>query len=87
MEVLHKLYTTLRDSFHFLEYSIVLSILNSTSIICAQESILIFVQSGPFAQSIEKIFVANGYRVSLVSTEAAAYAAVKESAPSLIIIE
>lgn len=61
--------------------------LNSPSITGAQESILIFVQSVPFAQSLEEIFVANGYRVSLVSTETAAYAAVKESAPSLIIIE
>lgn len=59
--------------------------LNSPYITGAQESILILVQSASFAQSLEKLFIANGRRVSLVSTETAAYAAVKESVPSLII--
>lgn len=61
--------------------------LDPPSITGAHESILIFVRSTPFAQSLEKIFVENGYRVSLISTETAAYGGVEESAPSLIIIE
>ena len=50
-------------------------------------SILIFVQSESFDQSLEKALVSNGYQVTFVTTEAAAFTAVKESAPSLIIVE
>lgn len=50
-------------------------------------SILMFVQSELLAQSLQKVFVASGYRVSCVATESAALAALKESQPSLIIVE
>ncbi|MFO0776883.1 MAG: response regulator transcription factor [Nitrospira sp.] len=52
-----------------------------------QGSILMFIHSEPFAQSLKKVFVASGYRVACVATETAALAALKESLPSLIIVE
>lgn len=61
--------------------------LGSSSITNVQGSILIFVQSQPFDQSLEKALVSNGYQVTFVTTEAAAFAALKESTPSLIIVE
>ena len=61
--------------------------LGSSSIAKVQGSILIFMQSQPFDPSLEKALLSNGYQVTFVTTEAAAFAAVKESAPSLIIVE
>lgn len=61
--------------------------LSTPSITSVQGPILIFIQSEPFAQSLQKVFVANGYRVSFATTETAAYEAMKESPPSLIIVE
>lgn len=50
-------------------------------------TILIFMKAEPFAQSLKKAFEANGYQSAIVTTESAAYAAAKESVPSLIIID
>lgn len=51
------------------------------------EMILIFLKSEPFAQSLRKILEANGYRSTMVMTEAAAFAEAKQTAPSLIILD
>ncbi len=61
--------------------------LSTPTITGVQGPILIFIQSEPYAQSLKKVLLANGYQVSFVTTETAAYAAVKESMPSLIIVE
>jgi DNA-binding response OmpR family regulator len=50
-------------------------------------SILIFMKSEPFAQSLKKVFETNGYRTTIVSTETAAFAEAKSSIPSLILID
>jgi two-component system, OmpR family, response regulator RegX3 len=52
-----------------------------------QDSILIFMKSEPFAQSLKKAFESNGYSSTTVATEAAAFAEVKASPHSLIIID
>ncbi len=49
--------------------------------------ILIFMESEPFAQSIKKVFEANGYHSVIVATKSAAYMAAKTAAPSLVIID
>lgn len=51
------------------------------------DSILIFMKSEPFAQSLKKAFEANGYRSATVNTGTAALAELKSFAPSLIIID
>jgi two-component system, OmpR family, response regulator RegX3 len=50
-------------------------------------SILIFMKSEPFAQSLKKAFDVSGYQSTVVTSESAAYAAVKATVPSLIIID
>ena len=50
-------------------------------------SILILMKSEPFAQSLKKAFDVSGYQSTVVTSESAAYAAVKASVPSLIIID
>lgn len=51
------------------------------------DSILIFMKSELFAQSIKKALESSGYRSATVSTDAAAFAEIKSIAPSLIIID
>jgi DNA-binding response OmpR family regulator len=53
----------------------------------AQNTILIFMETEPFAQSLKKAFDANGYHCTIATTEAAAYAATRTSLPSLILID
>ncbi len=53
----------------------------------ATDSILIFMKSEPFAQSLKKAFETNGYRSATVNTETAALAELKSFVPSLIIID
>lgn len=50
-------------------------------------SILIFMKSEPFAQSLKQAFDVSGYQSTVVTSESAAYAAVKAAVPSLIIID
>lgn len=52
-----------------------------------RDSILIFMKSESFAQSLKKTFEANGYQSTTVTTETAAFAAAKVSVPALIIID
>ncbi len=52
-----------------------------------QDSILIFMKSESFAQSLKKALEANGYRSTTVSTEAAALTETKAAVPSLIVID
>jgi DNA-binding response OmpR family regulator len=58
-----------------------------SSIPGARDSILIVMRSEPFAQSLKKTFESSGYQTTTVHTEASAFAALKESAPTLIIID
>jgi len=51
------------------------------------DSILIFMKSEPFAQSLKKALESNGYRSATVNTDAAAFAEIKSIVPSLIIID
>ena len=53
----------------------------------AHNTILIFMEAEPFAESLKKAFGASGYQSTVVTSESAAYAAVKAAAPSLIIID
>ena len=50
-------------------------------------TILIFMGTESFAQSLKKAFEASGYQSTIVTTESAAYAAAKAAMPSLIIID
>jgi DNA-binding response OmpR family regulator len=52
-----------------------------------RDLILIVMRSEPVAQSLKKTFEASGYRAIAVDTESAAFAALRESAPTLIIID
>jgi two-component system response regulator RegX3 len=52
-----------------------------------RDCILIVMRSEPLAQSIKKIFDANGYQGTIVGTENAALTAAKEARPALIIID
>lgn len=52
-----------------------------------RDTILIFMRSEPLAQSIKKTFDASGYQSTTVATEGAAFTAVKEAGPALIIID
>lgn len=51
------------------------------------ESVLIFMKSEPFAQSLKKALESNGYCSTAVNTESAALAEAKAHIPSLIIID
>jgi DNA-binding response OmpR family regulator len=53
----------------------------------APESILIFIRTDSFAQSLKKTLESNGYRGTVVTTESAAFTEAKVSVPSLIIID
>lgn len=50
-------------------------------------SILIYMKSEPFAQSLKKAFEASGYRSATANTDAAALAELKAFTPSLIIMD
>ncbi len=52
----------------------------------AKNSILLFLQSGPFAQLLRKVLETNGYHVTIVMTENDAVTAAKASLPALILI-
>jgi two-component system, OmpR family, response regulator RegX3 len=52
-----------------------------------RNSILIFMKTEPLAQPFKKALEASGYQSTVVTTEAAAYTAAKESVPLLIIID
>jgi DNA-binding response OmpR family regulator len=52
-----------------------------------QGSILLFAKSEPLGRSLEKAFIAHGFRIMVVTTESAVFTATKEVVPSLIIIE
>src|SRR5262245_39156670 len=58
-----------------------------SSLTATRDSILIFMQAEPFAQSLKKAFDANGYQAAIVTSESAAYAAAKISMPALLIID
>jgi two-component system, OmpR family, response regulator RegX3 len=60
---------------------------SAPSISGTRDSILIFMRSEPFAQSIKKTFDASGFQSATVCTEGAAIAAVREAGPALIIID
>lgn len=51
------------------------------------DSILIYMKSDPFAQSLKKAFESNGYQSVVVNTEQAAVAELKSFVPSLMIID
>jgi DNA-binding response OmpR family regulator len=51
------------------------------------DSILLFMKSEPFAQSLKKALEESGYQSTIVTTDAAAFTAAKASVPSLIIID
>jgi DNA-binding response OmpR family regulator len=53
----------------------------------ATDSILIFMKSDPFAQSLKKAFETSGYRSATANTDTAALAELKSFTPSLIIID
>jgi DNA-binding response OmpR family regulator len=53
----------------------------------AQNSVLIFIQSEPFAQSLEKALQGNGHRSTLVTTESRALAEANANIPSLIMLD
>src|SRR5262245_17900810 len=50
-------------------------------------SVLIFMKSEPFAQSLKKALETTGYRSTAVNTESAALAEAKANVPSLIILD
>jgi two-component system, OmpR family, response regulator RegX3 len=52
-----------------------------------RDSLLIFLKSESFAQSLKKPLEASGYRVTVVTTEFAAFTEAKEHVPSLIILD
>ena len=51
------------------------------------DSVLLFMKSEPFAQSLKKALEESGYQSTIVTTEAAVFTAAKTSVPSLIIID
>lgn len=60
---------------------------SAPSVSGTRDSILIFMRSEPFAQSIKKTFDASGFQSATVGTEGAAFAAAREAGPALIIID
>jgi two-component system response regulator RegX3 len=55
--------------------------------VSAGRSVLIFMSSEPFAQSLKKALETSGYRSTAVTTESAAVAETKATVPSLIILD
>jgi two-component system response regulator RegX3 len=60
---------------------------NHASIVTARNSVLIFIQSESFAQSLKKALEANGHRSTVVTTESLALAEAKAHVPSLILLD
>lgn len=52
-----------------------------------QGAILLFVKSELLARTLEKAFTSNGFQTMVVTTEAAVITAMKETAPSLVLVE
>lgn len=63
------------------------TMLPSSSMTGPQGSILLFAKSEPLSRSLEKAFIAHGFRIMVVTTESAVFTAAKEVLPSLILIE
>ena len=61
--------------------------LTSSSITGRQGAILLFVRAELLARSLEKAFASNGFQTMVVATEAALLTTMKETTPSLIIVE
>ena len=57
------------------------------SAVGVRDSVLIFMKSESFAQSLKKALETSGYRSTTVHTESAALAEAKTNAPSLIILD
>ena len=68
-------------------YSHLVMLATPPPITVARNTILIFMEAEPFAQSLKKAFEASGYQSTVVTTESAAYAAARTSVPSLIIVD
>lgn len=60
---------------------------DNSSRLGVRDSVLIFMTSEPFAQSLKKALETSGYRSTAVTTESAALAEAKASVPSLIILD
>ena len=58
-----------------------------SSIVTARDSVLIFIQSEPFAQSLKKALDMNGHRSTAVATESLALTEALANVPSLIILD
>ncbi len=61
--------------------------LTSSSITGRQGVILLFVRAELLARSLERAFTSNGFQTMVVATEAALLTTMKETTPSLIIVE
>ena len=70
-----------------LPYSPLPTMLSSSSMTGPQGSILLFAKSELLGRSLEKAFIAHGFRIMVVTTETAVFTAAKEVLPSLILIE
>ena len=58
-----------------------------SSRVSARDSVLIYLKSEPFAQSLKKALEASGYRGTAVTTESIALAEAKTNVPSLILLD
>jgi DNA-binding response OmpR family regulator len=58
-----------------------------SSMVAVRDSVLIFIKSEPFAQSLKKALETSGYRSTAVTTESAALAEAKANVPTLIILD
>jgi two-component system, OmpR family, response regulator RegX3 len=56
-------------------------------IVTARDSVLIYIRSEPFAQSLKQAFETSGHRSTVVTTEAQALAEATAHAPSLILLD
>ncbi len=56
-------------------------------IVTARDSVLIYIKSEPFAQSLKMALEANGHRSTAVTTESLALTEAKEKVPSLIMLD
>jgi two-component system response regulator RegX3 len=58
-----------------------------SSTVAARDSVLIFLKSEPFAQSLKKALETSGLRSTAVTTESAALTEAKTNVPSLILLD
>jgi two-component system response regulator RegX3 len=56
-------------------------------LVTARDSVLIYIQSEPFAQSLKKALEASGHRSTAVATESLAFAEANANTPSVIILD